>query len=321
MPNALNLCGPSKYGAGSVLIRLLTLTLVLLMVGLGGSAHATSYIKAPPLIPNDLVRIRLVDANRCLVMDTVPPYTVRWSSCSNSYSFHFLLERQHPNNNTYNWHIKSVQTGLCVNTFDQAGPNANGGGCDWDLYGSPSKHALDPEGNSQFDLLTDTFGWLCLQESAYVEGNPAIYDGCYNTQNHHRVYIEHIDTVRLRHEITGKCPYGGANGQAVSTWACWNDPSMAIRMEPLGGNDYRIRMISTGQCLYGSPDSGGTVKSWGCWGDPGMVWTKQDLGNNRFHLQHKSTGQCMYTNPGNGLPIQNWPCWMDPAMVWIADPF
>lgn len=128
--------------------------------------------------------------------------------------------------------------------------------------------------------------------------------------------------VRLRHEPTGKCLFGNAvDGGPVKTWACWQDPQMAISLEPLGGSDVRIRVRAKGKCLFGNPANGGVVKNWVCWADPNMVYVREELGNNRVRLRHKTTGQCMYGSPVDGGPVKNWPCWDDPNMVWVIDPF
>lgn len=128
--------------------------------------------------------------------------------------------------------------------------------------------------------------------------------------------------VRLRHEATGKCLFGNAlDGGEVKTWQCWQDPQMAISLEPLGGNEVRLRVRSYGKCLYGNPVNGGMVKNWNCWNDPNMVYVREELGNNRVRLRHKATGQCMYGSPTDGGPVRNWPCWNDPNMIWVIDPF
>lgn len=128
--------------------------------------------------------------------------------------------------------------------------------------------------------------------------------------------------VRLRHQLTSKCLFGEpVDGGPAKTWSCWQDPKMAVALEPLGGAEYRIRLRASGKCLFGNPVNGGAVKNWTCWNDPNMVWVREDLGNNRARFRHKPTGQCMYGSPTNGGIVKNWPCWDDANMVWVVDPF
>ncbi|HEX9963810.1 MAG TPA: hypothetical protein VGB04_02370 [Allosphingosinicella sp.] len=128
--------------------------------------------------------------------------------------------------------------------------------------------------------------------------------------------------VRLRHEASGKCIFGNpVDGGPAKNWTCWNDPQMAVSLEPLGGANVRIRMRAKGKCLFGSPVNGGEVKNWVCWNDPNMVFVRESLGGNRVRLRHEATGKCMYGNSTNGEAVKNWTCWDDPNMVWVIDPF
>ena len=136
--------------------------------------------------------------------------------------------------------------------------------------------------------------------------------------------------IRLRHEATGKCLFGNpVDGGAVKTWgACWQDPGMAVSLEPVNGSlqpldrsEVRIRLRANGKCLFGSPLDGGEVKNWACWNDPNMVFVVEVVNNNRVRLRHRATGRCMYGSPVNGGVVRNWTCWNDPNMVWVIDPF
>lgn len=128
--------------------------------------------------------------------------------------------------------------------------------------------------------------------------------------------------VRLRHELTGKCIFGNpVDGGPAKTFTCWQDPEMAIVLEPLGGSEFRIRLRAKGKCLYADPNNGGTAKNFTCWPDPNMVFIMESLGNNRYRLRHKATGQCLYGSTIEAGAVHNWGCWNDPAMVWVKDTF
>src|ERR1700749_3290503 len=130
-----------------------------------------------------------------------------------------------------------------------------------------------------------------------------------------------LGAVRLRHEATGQCIYGNTvEGGEVHSWSCWRDPAMAVILEPVGGNDIRIRMWLAAKCLFGNPVDGQAVKDFTCWSDPNEVFTREDLGNNRARFRHKNTGKCMYA-AANGVAVKNFTCWSDPNMVWVVDPF
>lgn len=130
--------------------------------------------------------------------------------------------------------------------------------------------------------------------------------------------------VRLRHETTGKCLYGSpTEGGVAGTFTCWNDPEMAVSLEPVNqsGTEVRLRIRARGKCLFGNPTQGGVARNHTCWNDPNMVFVKDHVSGNRWRLRHKNTGNCIYTGTNNGDPVRNFTCWEDPAMVWIIDPF
>jgi hypothetical protein len=297
----------------------LKLACLAVMACTGTSAESANvYTLSPPILINSLIRIRNADSGLCIAVDSSSQHWASFVPCSDDPNTQFrILATSSNGDSTIKYQFQHGWTGLCL-TADLSGFHR--------VYLAPCG-AVPGKYSALQDWLPDTTKFLM---ASYVDGwkwcmwaspsGQAVQGGC--TGMNRSMYLERVNTVRLRHEITAKCLYGSnVGGQPAHTWGCWQDPAMAISLESLGGSDVRIQIGKTMQCLYVATPNGGAVQSWGCGNDPNMVWVREDLGNNRARFRHKLTGTCMYGGATDGSEVKHWPCWSDPAMVWVVDPF
>lgn len=279
-------------------------------------ANSAPYTLSPPIILENIIRIRNVDTGLCLAVDGSDQHNAQFDTCSANSNLEFIVK---PASVTGDASIKySFQhgwTGLCLQTIS-LGAHPTLGACD----AVSAKYSAIPDTATSPKFVLGSYidgqKW-CLFATP---GGGASQGGCLGFNR--TMYLERIDTVRLRNISTAKCLFtGSVDGQPAGTWGCWKDPAMAVRLESIGGADVRIKLVQTGKCLYVSTVNGGNVQGATCWADPNMTWVRENLGNNTARFRHKIKGTCIYTASANGAPVQHWPCWGDPKMVWSIDPF
>ncbi|MGW3767270.1 RICIN domain-containing protein [Actinomadura verrucosospora] len=119
-------------------------------------------------------------------------------------------------------------------------------------------------------------------------------------------------------DVAGRSLENGPTGKTVQQ-ECDGHLSQRWRLDPMGGDDYKIVNVNSNKCAdVGADGNGAQVWQWGCYDTTNQIWTKQKQGEG-FALVSKRSGRCVdvrSVSQDDGATVAQWDCDGSDHQTW-----
>ena len=119
-------------------------------------------------------------------------------------------------------------------------------------------------------------------------------------------------------DVDGRSVENGPTGKTVQQ-ECDGHLSQRWRLDPVGGDDYKLVNVNSNKCAdVGADGNGAQVWQWGCYDTTNQIWTKKKQGDG-FALVSKRSGRCvdvLGASQDDGATVVQWDCDASDRQTW-----
>ncbi|WP_173390860.1 RICIN domain-containing protein [Actinomadura litoris] len=196
----------------------------------------------------------------------------------------------------------------------------------WGCYDTTNQIWTKKKRDDGFELLSKRSGRCVDVLGASTENNATIVqwtcDGSdrqlwkiTSINNTYSLVAAHSDKC---FDVNGKSTENGPTGKTVQ-YECDGGLSQRWRLDPMGGDDYKLVNVNSNKCAdVGADGDGAQVWQWGCYDTTNQVWTKKKR-DDGFELVSKRSGRCIDVfgaSTANNATIVQWGCDGSDRQLW-----